>query len=257
MSYLSNKAPAQRRKLKNRTDCEICKKNFDSVQSLIFHKLKDHQDDENPANAVNEEVSLQTSIGVEMKPEPPRPQTTRRTRSSVKEQAQSSTKRIKVEKETEIVKVKGKRQQGAKVLQEFIIDNRSMLVENNTPVSVKGSDKEETSASCMEGTDISTEGTAIQVPSPLDAEKAPRKSLAESLVAAVVDEGCGNAVTQANTKNNDLLNAETMSADDLKLKFNVRKLLDIMVDKPTLEKLGWPEKSEEDVSISYSLIIIL
>lgn len=76
-------------------------------------------------------------------------------------------------------------------------------------------------------------------------EKVPKKSLAESLVAAVTD---NDNKKIGDSEKIDNINIEEMTSDDLKLKFNIRKLLDVMVDKPVLEKLGWPHRSEEDVS---------
>lgn len=251
---LSNKGPAQKRKLKNRTDCEKCQKNFESVQSLKFHILKEHTDvDENPVNVANnnkeQEVTQENSqINIEIETEPTQQKPSRKTRSRVKEQTQSPPKRIKLEKATEAAKVEEERRhQETKVLQEFIIENS-----NNASASVSVRDSDEVASNvsyveCASTTTMWRNTTTIGDDNNVTDELSPRKPpLVESLVVAAVDnEDSG----ETNIESNELLlDAEALSSDDLKLKYNVRKLLDVMVDKPTLEKLGWPEKSEEEVS---------
>ncbi|XP_037951573.1 uncharacterized protein LOC119682259 [Teleopsis dalmanni] len=67
------------------------------------------------------------------------------------------------------------------------------------------------------------------------------KSLAESLVAAVTDPASDDEKVQITTKEKE------KSDDETKIKSNVRKLLDILVDRITLTKFGWPQETEEYV----------
>lgn len=66
-----------------------------------------------------------------------------------------------------------------------------------------------------------------------------RKSLAESLAAAIAD------------NEDEDINIEVASEEDEKIKENISKLLDMLVDKATLKKFGWPENSVENVILLF------
>lgn len=258
--------PAQKRKLKNRTDCTVCNKKFESVQSLKFHILKVHQDDpesninnaqlEEEQNLSNTESSLSTKTS------------TRETRANTKTQSLVSPKHIKLEQPSEsdveilydtvkenngdniknCTKVSQKEAEclvSSKnpVLQEYIADNGNIVNDHSTPSREK---EDKNSKNIVPDTEVICVEKCINMTSSSSDEIVQKKSLAESLVAAVADND--NKISE-NSNDKVVTDTEKLTSDDLKLKLSIRKLLDVMVDKPILEKLGWPKKSEEDVSI--------
>lgn len=88
---------------------------------------------------------------------------------------------------------------------------------------------------------ITTNTLTTNIVSP-ECKKEQRKSLAESLAAAIADDD----VTMLDISKGD----DEFTEEELKLKDNVGKLLDMLVDSATLKKFGWPEMSEETVSSS-------
>lgn len=72
-------------------------------------------------------------------------------------------------------------------------------------------------------------------------KKEKRKSLAASLAAAIADN------LEEEPSSEDDASGEVLTEEDLKLKENIGKLIDMLVDPPILKKYGWPNAPEETV----------
>ncbi|KAL9892164.1 protein suppressor of hairy wing-like isoform X1 [Glossina fuscipes] len=262
----SHLTPAQKRKIKNRTDCAVCKKNFDSVQSLQFHILKVHQED--PENFVNEDPFQRPTVSNESKqwerendevppPAPkiikiesnddiPHTEIIRIVDTSIPNLVSSNLKTFN-DKQPIIKADEGTIASSDKVqiLQEFVIHDQpttSSVVSANTGQTIILSNEAftviplESDGGIIEPITTHTLPNSVIVPASI--KKSQKKSLAESLAAAIADNDELTTFAEED---------EELSEDDYKLKDNVYKLLDMLVDNVTLKKFGWPETTEEKV----------
>ncbi|XP_061393391.1 protein suppressor of hairy wing [Musca vetustissima] len=253
--------PVQKRKMKNRTDCAVCKENFDCVQSLQFHILKVHQED--PETFVNEdpfgdrtgiiheededddqdEQSMTIPAPKIIKIEDAQgPRIEFVTTNSEGKILNSSIEGLANQRIIQSPTISAAANQSNKVqiLEEFIINEgpststggggETIILSNEAftviPLESNGGVIEPVTTNTIAAKTYRTPET-----------KKERKSLAESLAAAIADD---DNLTHFSTDDDEELNEE-----DLKLKDNVGKLLDMLVDTATLKKFGWPDASEE------------
>lgn len=132
------------------------------------------------------------------------------------------------------------------ILQEFVIHDQpttSSVVSANSGQTIILSNEAftviplESDGGIIEPITTHTLPNSIIVPASI--KKSQKKSLAESLAAAIADNDELTTFAEED---------EELSEDDYKLKDNVYKLLDMLVDNVTLKKFGWPETTEEKVS---------
>uniref|UniRef100_A0A1I8NTK1 C2H2-type domain-containing protein n=1 Tax=Stomoxys calcitrans TaxID=35570 RepID=A0A1I8NTK1_STOCA len=253
--------PIQKRKRKNRTDCAVCKENFDCVQSLQFHILKVHQED--PETFVNEDPFADRSEFEEATTPPPPPIPAPKiikiedsqgqriefvTTNSDGEILNSSIEGLANKRiihstpSTSITRTTAQSDSNnVEILEEFIINNgpttsnvsgETIILSNEAftviPLESHGGIIEPVTTNTIAAKTFRT-----------PENKKERKSLAESLAAAIADD---DNLTHFSTDDE-----EKLSEEDLKLKENVSKLLDMLVDSVTLKKFGWPDISEETV----------
>lgn len=132
---------------------------------------------------------------------------------------------------------------GGLVVKEFIVNDvpaaeeRAMVLHDEayTVIPLDGDGPIETvTAVTMSPINISAE-----------VKKERRKSLAESLAVAI------------GTDSVTLKEPIQLNEEDMKLKENVRKLLDMLVDNKTLKKFGWPTNTEENVRFTINLFLYI
>ncbi|CAD6995035.1 unnamed protein product [Ceratitis capitata] len=216
---------------RKRTDCAVCDQKFGTVKELQFHILKVHETD--PEDFVNEK--------------PKDTKTVKPVKADVYKIAEETSNEIQILSETEgnaaimaAGSVNSKEiynnnegNNGGLVVKEFIVNNVPATNEGDivlhdeayTVIPLDGDGPIETVTAVTVGSiDITTE-----------VKKERRKSLAESLAVAIGND----SVT--------LKEPIQLNKEDIKLKENVGKLLDMLVDNKTLKKFGWPTNSEENV----------
>jgi len=130
------------------------------------------------------------------------------------------------------------------VVREFLVDEgdgnaQTILLENEvyTILPLDAENATETPA----GSQVKPESKDKQ---PKDVspvvKKEQRKSLAASLAAAIAD-------NMEEPSSEDEFTGEVLTEEDLKLKENIAKLIDMLVDPQTLKKYDWPNSSVETV----------
>ncbi|XP_034665392.1 protein suppressor of hairy wing [Drosophila subobscura] len=214
-------------KVIERTDCAICDKNFDSTETLRKHIRCVHECDPDDI------------FGVEPPPA----------------KISKSKKSAEAEEDTEIVDlhasagslISSQTDGNGVVVREFLVDDGSaqtIILENETytilplddggtssdqQVPAKGADSVKPEANRSESKKAAS--------SPV-VKKEQRKSLAASLAAAIAD-------NMEEPTSEDDFSGDVLTECDLKLKENVAKLIDMLVDPHVLKKYGWPNISEE------------
>ncbi|XP_054725584.1 protein suppressor of hairy wing [Anastrepha obliqua] len=221
------RSSTRKSKTRARTDCAVCDEDFSTVKNLQFHILKVHEVD--PEDFVNE-----------------KPKENKKSKSSenvYKIEGETSSE-IQILSETEgnaaimaagsvnSKEIYNNTQDGSNgglVVKEFIVNDLpraerddAIVLEAFTVVPLDGDGPIETVT--IGSIDVSSE-----------VKKERRKSLAESLAVAIGKE----PVTPSEPIQ--------LNEEDMKLKDNVGKLLDMLVDNKTLKKFGWPTNSEENV----------
>ncbi|XP_075145738.1 suppressor of Hairy wing [Haematobia irritans] len=248
--------PGQKRKRKNRTDCAVCRENFDCVQSLQFHILKVHQED--PETFINEDPfgdhSEPEETTVESPPPIPAPKIIK-----IEDSQGQRIEFVTTNSDGEILNssIEGLTSQcivptapkkaikdsnnDVEILEEFIINDGPRTTNASGETIILSNEAFtviplESNGGIIESVTTNTiAAKTFKTPEP----KKERKSLAESLAAAIAED---DDLTHFSTDDEEKLNEE-----DLKLKDNVCKLLDMLVDSVTLKKFGWPDISEETV----------
>lgn len=225
-------------KVIERTDCAICDKNFDSTETLRNHIRNVHECDPDDI------------FGTE-------PPAKRKAKKSVTAAAvvQPDSEDDEESEAEEILPttaantsagslISSKTDDNGVVVREFLVDEgdgsaQTIVLENEVYTILP-----------LEG----TEGAAAQPPAsksqPASKEKEKtvspvvkkeqRKSLAASLAAAIAD-------NIEEPSSDDEFSGEMLTEEDIKLKENIGKLIDMLVDPQTLKKYGWPNSSEETV----------
>ncbi|XP_017047137.2 protein suppressor of hairy wing [Drosophila ficusphila] len=216
----SKRVPA---KIMERTDCAICDKNFDSSETLRRHIRTVHECDPDDI------------FGIEPQP----------------------AKRQKKSQETEVEEVvpvalnssagsliSSQTDGNGVVVREFLVDEgdgtaQTITLENETytilPLdgAIEGEQLTDEAAVKPEGKKDEAKVSPV-------VKKEQRKSLAASLAAAIAD-------NLDDASSEDDVSGEILTEEDLKLKVNVGKLIDMLVDPPILKKYGWPNAPEEMV----------
>lgn len=231
----------------------MCKENFDSVRSLQFHILKVHQED--PETFVNEDPFATTSTVKDndslLMPAPKvikieDDQGQRIEFVTTNSEGKILNTNIQGLNQQQILSSESKTVETNKVriLEQYIIDDRP-----STSTGAGGKQTIFLSNEAFTVIPLESNGGIIEpvttntLPSNMispECKKEQRKTLAESLAAAIADED--ETVLE-------VINDEPQySEEDLKLKDNVSKLLDMLVDSVTLKKFGWPDMLEETVS---------
>lgn len=239
-SSLANKPTRAKRtaKMIERTDCAICDKNFDSTETLRKHIRNVHECDPDDI------------FGTE-------PPSKRKARKSAAVVVQSESEE---EKETEAEEnateaantsagslISSKTNDNGVVVREFLVDEgdgsaQTIVLENEvyTILPLEGAED-----AAQESTTPGTRGVKPESKkkensvSPV-VKKEQRKSLAASLAAAIAD-------NIEEPSSDDEFSGEVLTEEDLKLKENIGKLIDMLVDPQTLKKYDWPNSSEETV----------
>lgn len=242
-------APAERRKRKNRTDCAVCKLNFDTVQNLQFHILKVHQED--PETFVNENLFDNDTV---LMP-PPKvikiedAQGQRIEFVTTNSEGKILNTNIKGLKEQQILKTSENKEDGnskVNILEQYIIEDSPSTSANVAKQTIILSNEAFTVIPLESDGGIIEPITTKSLPTIISPEskREQRKTLAESLAAAIAD-------NDEEISENEEDEEPSFTEEDLKLKDNVSKLLDMLVDSATLKKFGWPDVTEESVSFSF------
>ncbi|XP_068157496.1 protein suppressor of hairy wing [Drosophila tropicalis] len=208
-------------KITGRTDCAICDKNFDSTDTLRKHIRTVHECDPDDIFGV----------------EPPAAKQKKKDDKStelVNAADEESAAGIALNPATDSIEGNGV------VVREFLLDEgdgtaQTIVLENETYtiLPLEGEiDGEEEPAGRKPKTESKKKSTQV---SPV-VKKEQRKSLAASLAEAIADKVDEEDFT-----------GEVLTEEDVKLKENVAKLIDMLVDPPILKKYGWPNTSEETV----------
>lgn len=258
----------------------MCKENFDSVKSLQFHILKFHPED--PENFVNEDPvvkaneTINDTINYEsctsfdnialmppakiIKLENSLPQNIEYITTNSEGRVLSSSIE-KLNNSDTILQSKQKQSDANKVqiLEEFILNDYPPMVGSSVAKAVSdpnmtdgGSQTIILSNEAYTVIPLESDGGVIEpittnalvtLPSTTsfnspENKKEIRKSLAASLAAAIADNDELEVISEE----------DELSEEEAKLKDNVNKLLDMLVDAATLKKFGWPEASEETVN---------
>ncbi|EDV94611.1 GH22065 [Drosophila grimshawi] len=207
-----------------RTDCAICDKNFDSTDTLRNHIRSVHECDPDDI------------FGTDPPPAKRRAKKTHDEREDAPAANTSAGSLISSQTDGNGV-----------VVREFLVDEgdgsaQTIVLENEvyTILPLEGAASGATEATSAEG-DVKAESKEKQkqVVSPV-VKKEQRKSLAASLAAAIAD-------NQDEPLSEDDFSGEVLTEEDLKLKENIAKLIDMLVDPQTLKKYGWPNSTEESV----------
>ncbi|XP_032576213.1 protein suppressor of hairy wing [Drosophila sechellia] len=208
-------------KIMERTDCAICDKNFDSSDTLRRHIRTVHECDPDDI------------FGVE-------PHTSKRAKKDIE-----SEEVVPVALNTSAGSLISSQTDGnGVVVREFLVDEgdgaaQTITLENET-YTILPLD------GAIEGEQLTDEAAVKPEAKKEEAQVSPvvkkeqRKSLAASLAAAIADnleESCSE----------DDFSGEILTEEDIKLKENVGKLIDMLVDPPILKKYGWPNAPEETV----------
>lgn len=238
--------PAQKRKLRNRTDCAVCKENFDTVQNLQFHILKVHQED--PETFINEDPFGTTNtqdIDSLLMPAPKiikieDAQGQRIEFVTTNSEGQILNTNVHGLSPQQVKSDEGDSPNKVRILEQFILDDGPSTSTAGGKHTIFLSNEAftviplESDGGIIQPITTNTLPTKFVSP---EFKKEQRKTLAQSLAAAIADD---DQLVNFNEE-------DEMSEEDLKIKDNVSKLLDMLVDKATLKKFGWPDISEETV----------
>ncbi|XP_016975487.1 protein suppressor of hairy wing [Drosophila rhopaloa] len=212
-------------KIMERTDCAICDKNFDSSETLRRHIRTVHECDPDDI------------FGVE-------PQTPKRAKK-VKLSGIEVEEVVPVALNTSAGSLISSQTDGnGVVVREFLVDEgdgtaQTITLENETytilPLdgAIEGEQLTDEAAVKPEGKKDEAKVSPV-------VKKEQRKSLAASLAAAIADN-----LEEASSEEDVV--GEILTEEDLRLKENVGKLIDMLVDPPILKKYGWPNAAEEMV----------
>ncbi|XP_064549479.1 protein suppressor of hairy wing [Drosophila montana] len=216
-------------KMIERTDCAICDKNFDTTETLRNHIRSVHECDPDDI------------FGTE-------PPAKRRAKKTVVAPVAAAEQK---EQEEDLPAantsagslISSKTDGNGVVVREFLVDEgdgnaQTIVLENEvyTILPLEGDKATEPTAE----TDVKAESSKEKPSVSPVVKKEQRKSLAASLAAAIAD-------NLEEPSSDDEFGGEVLTEEDLKLKENIAKLIDMLVDPQTLKKYGWPNSSEESV----------
>ncbi|XP_017849830.1 protein suppressor of hairy wing [Drosophila busckii] len=216
-------------KVIERTDCAICDKNFDSSETLRKHIRNVHECDPDDIfgtePASKRKAKKAKDVEEELEPE---------------DTANTSAGSL----------ISSKTDNNGVVVREFLVDEgdgsaQTILLENEVytilPLEGESNSEAPAAATATKSKPVKPESKEKQeqVTSPV-VKKEQRKSLAASLAAAIAD-------NLEEPSSDDEFSGEVLTEEDIKLKENVAKLIDMLVDPQTLKKYNWPNSSEETV----------
>ncbi|KAH8232226.1 hypothetical protein KR032_002402 [Drosophila birchii] len=221
-------------KVLERTDCAICDKNFDSCDTLRRHISSVHECDPDDIFGVDP-LTAKRSKRVKL--------------AKVKEQDPEPEEIVPVALNTSSSSLISSQTDGnGVVVREYLVDEsdetaaQTITLENETytilPLDIEG--EQLTDEVSVEVKPEAKKEEEAQKVSPV-VKKEKRKSLAASLAAAIADN------LEEEPSSEDDPSAEVLTEEDLKLKENIGKLIDMLVDPPILKKYGWPNAPEETV----------
>ncbi|XP_017483245.1 PREDICTED: protein suppressor of hairy wing isoform X1 [Rhagoletis zephyria] len=224
----THKSSSRKSTRRPRTECAVCGEDFKTVKDLQFHILKVHEVD--PEDFVNEKPkenkTVQNSENVYKIEggESNEVQILSETEGNAAIMAAGSVSSKEIYNNTD------DGNKGGLVVKEFIVSN----VPNASSEGAIVIQNEEFTVIPLDGVGpIETVTVGPIDVSPLI--KKERKSLGESLAVAIASE----TLTPSDPIQ--------LNEEDIKLKENVGKLLDMLVDNKTLKKFGWPTNTEENV----------
>ncbi|XP_067617338.1 protein suppressor of hairy wing isoform X2 [Eurosta solidaginis] len=224
------RSSTRKSKKRNQTFCAVCDEDFGTPKDFQFHILKLHEVD--PEDFVNE---IPKADNVMKKDE---------NIYSIEGEALND---IEILSETEgnaaimnadsvstkqIYNNTNNGNEGGLVVKEFIVSAVPGRVDRERPTILRN---EAFTVIPLDGDGPIETVTCCPADVLPEVKKEQRKSLAESLAAAVQS----NAIIASAPIE--------LNEEDMKLKENVRKLLDMLVDNKTLKKFGWPTNTEENV----------
>ncbi|XP_017023768.1 protein suppressor of hairy wing [Drosophila kikkawai] len=221
-------------KVMERTDCAICDKNFDSCETLRRHIRTVHECDPDDIFGVD---PLTAKRGKRAKLAP------------VEEQEQDAEEIVPVALNTSAGSLISSQTDGnGVVVREYLVDEtdesaaQTITLENETytilPLDIEGEQLTDETSVGVKPEGKKEEG-GLKVSPVVKKEK--RKSLAASLAAAIADN------LEEEPSSEDDASGEVLTEEDLRLKENIGKLIDMLVDPPILKKYGWPNAPEETV----------
>lgn len=227
-------------KVIERTDCAICDKNFDSTETLRNHIRNVHECDpddifgtEPPAKR---KAKKSVAAAVVVEPD-----------SSEEEESEAEEILPTTAANTSAGSlISSKTDDNGVVVREFLVDEgdgsaQTIVLENEvyTILPLEGTEEGAAAAQAPASKSQPASKEKEKTVSPV-VKKEQRKSLAASLAAAIAD-------NIEEPSSDDDFSGEVLTEEDLKLKENIGKLIDMLVDPPILKKYGWPNSSEETV----------
>ncbi|KAM8706967.1 hypothetical protein ACLKA7_011126 [Drosophila subpalustris] len=223
-------------KVIERTDCAICDKNFDSTETLRNHIRNVHECDPDDIFGTGPPAKRKAKKTIVVEEE---------LEVLDEEEEEQEVEEVAAANTSAGSLISSKTDDNGVVVREFLVDEgdgsaQTIMLENEvyTILPLEGEGAAETPAVASEKKKDAKEKRS-EVVSPV-VKKEQRKSLAASLAAAIAD-------NLEEPSSDDEFTGEVLTEEDLKLKENIGKLIDMLVDPQTLKKYGWPNSSEETV----------
>ncbi|KAH8359408.1 hypothetical protein KR093_006519, partial [Drosophila rubida] len=215
-------------KMIERTDCAICDKNFDSTETLRNHIRNVHECDPDDIFGT----------------EPPAKRKAASKKTIVLDDDDEEDEDAAPANTSAGSLISSKTDDNGVVVREFLVDEgdgsaQTILLENEVYTILPLEGGNETPAAASSDVKPNAKEKPSPVVSPV-VKKEQRKSLAASLAAAIAD-------NIEEPSSDDEFTGEVLTEEDLKLKENIAKLIDMLVDPQTLKKYNWPNSSEETV----------
>jgi len=212
-------------KIMERTDCAICDKNFDSSETLRRHIRTVHECDPDDIFGVEPQPSKRAKKGKHSEIDV----------DEVVPVALNTSAGSLISSQTD---------DNGVVVREFLVDEgdgtaQTITLENET-YTILPLDGAIEGEQLTDEAPVKPEGKKDEAQVSPAVKKEQRKCLAASLAAAIAD-------NLDETLSDDEVSGEILTEEDLKLKANVGKLIDMLVDPPILKKYGWPNAPEEMV----------
>ncbi|XP_037728806.1 protein suppressor of hairy wing [Drosophila subpulchrella] len=212
-------------KIMERTDCAICDKNFDSSETLRRHIRTVHECDPDDIFGVEPQPSKRAKKGKHSEIDV----------DEVVPVALNTSAGSLISSQTD---------DNGVVVREFLVDEgdgtaQTITLENET-YTILPLDGAIEGEQLTDEAPVKPEGKKDEAQISPAVKKEQRKCLAASLAAAIAD-------NLDETLSDDEVSGEILTEEDLKLKANVGKLIDMLVDPPILKKYGWPNAPEEMV----------
>lgn len=214
-----------------RTDCAICDKNFDSTETLRNHIRNVHECDPDDIFGTGPPAKRKPKKLIVVEEE-------------VEDEDEEEEMDVAAANTSAGSLISSKTDDNGVVVREFLVDEgdgsaQTIMLENEvyTILPLEGANDTETPAASKVKPDSKEKQSKVVSPV---VKKEQRKSLAASLAAAIAD-------NLEEPSSDDEFTGEVLTEEDLKLKENIGKLIDMLVDPQTLKKYDWPNSSVETV----------